>query len=91
MLTKFLSPFQKKPERKSLPKLRLHNSLSDEKEEFVPLGRTVKLYNCGPTAYDEQHIGNLFPPVVANVLARTLRAASAQASAMLDAVAHARD
>ncbi len=54
------------------PKLMLHNSLSGGLERFVPLNGTVKLYNCGPTAYDEQHVGNLFPPVVANVLRRTL-------------------
>ena len=32
------------------------------------------MYNCGPTPYDEQHIGNLFGPVVFNVLRRSLEA-----------------
>jgi cysteinyl-tRNA synthetase len=58
----------------SKPPLRLHNTLSGTTERFEPLGRTVKMYGCGPTAYDEQHVGNLFPPVVANVLHRTLSA-----------------
>jgi cysteinyl-tRNA synthetase len=77
MLKKLLSPFaKKKPKqaRPALPPLMLHNTLSGEKEEFAALGRVVRMYNCGPTAYDEQHIGNLFPPVVANVLRRTLEA-----------------
>ena len=30
------------------------------------------MYNCGPTVYDRQHIGNLRPPVVFNVLRRVL-------------------
>ena len=74
MLKKILKTFAKKPAPKKLPPLMLRNSLSGELEAFEPMGRTVKMYNCGPTAYDEQHIGNLFPPVVANVLSRTLRA-----------------
>lgn len=64
-----------KKQRKSvLPKLLLHNTLSGKLEVFEPLNGVVKMYNCGPTPYDEQHIGNLFPPVVANVLRRTLEA-----------------
>ena len=55
------------------PPLRLHNTLSGTLETFVPLNGTVKMYTCGPTAYDEQHVGNLFPPVVSDILARTLR------------------
>lgn len=54
--------------------LYLHNTLSGKIELFESLNGTVRMYNCGPTAYDEQHIGNLFPPVVANVLHRTLLA-----------------
>ncbi len=54
--------------------LKLRNTLSGELEIFEPLGSTVKLYNCGPTAYDVQHVGNLFPPIVANILRRKLEA-----------------
>ena len=62
--------FKKLP---ALPALRFHNTLSGEREVFVPLlPGQVKMYNCGPTPYDRQHIGNLFPPVVVNVLRRTL-------------------
>jgi cysteinyl-tRNA synthetase len=39
--------------------LRIYNTLSRQKEEFVPLvpGK-VKLYACGPTVYNYFHIGN---------------------------------
>ena len=31
----------------------------------------VGMYNCGPTVYDRQHIGNLYSYVVADVVRRT--------------------
>lgn len=64
-----------KKETGTLPQLQFHNTLSGNLEVFSPLtpGK-VKMYNCGPTAYDRQHVGNLFPPVVANILRRTLEA-----------------
>lgn len=60
--------------KEKLPPLRLRNTLSGQLETFEPLGRTVKMYNCGPTVYDRQHIGNLRPYIFADTLARTLRA-----------------
>ena len=30
------------------------------------------MYNCGPTPYDRQHIGNMVPPMLADILRRTL-------------------
>jgi cysteinyl-tRNA synthetase len=39
--------------------LKLYNTLSRSKEEFIPLDeRNVKMYVCGPTVYDFPHIGN---------------------------------
>jgi cysteinyl-tRNA synthetase len=52
----------------------LHNTLSGKVELFESINGTVRMYNCGPTPYGEQHIGNLFPPVVANVLRNVLEA-----------------
>src|SRR3990167_2389799 len=60
--------------RADLPALLLHNSLSGGLERFEPLSRTVKRYNCGPTVYDRQHIGNLRPYVFADTLRSTLEA-----------------
>ena len=39
--------------------LRVYNSLTREKEEFVPLRPdTVHMYVCGPTVYDHAHLGH---------------------------------
>ena len=63
--------FNKKP---LMPVLRLRNTLSGELEVFEPVNGAVKMYNCGPTVYDRQHIGNLRGAVLANTLKRTLEA-----------------
>jgi len=51
----------------------LSNTLSGKKEEFAPphIG-PVKMYNCGPTVYDVQHIGNLSAFVFAHLLRNML-------------------
>ncbi len=54
--------------------LRLHNTLTRRKEEFVPLDpKNVRMYVCGPTVYDRIHIGNARPFVIFDVLYRLLR------------------
>ena len=53
--------------------LKLFNSYTRELEEFKPLkGKTVTMYNCGPTVYDFAHIGNLRTYLFADILRRTL-------------------
>ncbi len=54
--------------------IQLRNSVSGELSAFKPLEKRVKMYNCGPTVYDRQHIGNLRGAVLANTLRRTLEA-----------------
>ena len=55
--------------------LRLHNTLTRRKEDFVPLDEAhVRMYVCGPTVYDRALIGNARPVVVFDVLYRLLRA-----------------
>ncbi len=40
--------------------LKIYNSLTQQKEEFKPITPgVVKMYVCGPTVYDEPHIGHL--------------------------------
>jgi cysteinyl-tRNA synthetase len=57
-----------------MPELRLHNSLTRQKERFTPLDPgNVRLYVCGPTVYDLAHMGNARPVVVFDVLVRLLR------------------
>jgi cysteinyl-tRNA synthetase len=54
--------------------LRLHNTLTGEKEDFVPFDpAAVRMYVCGPTVYDYAHIGNARPVIVFDVLYRLLR------------------
>jgi cysteinyl-tRNA synthetase len=54
--------------------LRLYNTLTKSKDEFVPLDpKNVRMYVCGPTVYDFAHIGNARPAIVFDVLFRLLR------------------
>ena len=54
--------------------LKLYNTLSRQKEEFIPLDPdNVRMYVCGPTVYDFAHIGNARPVIVFDVLFRLLR------------------
>jgi cysteinyl-tRNA synthetase len=54
--------------------LHLYNTMSRQKEEFVPLDSAhVKMYVCGPTVYDFAHIGNARPMVVFDTLYRLLK------------------
>lgn len=40
-------------------RLKLYNSLTRQKEEFVPSdGNNVYWYSCGPTVYDASHMGH---------------------------------
>src|SRR5947209_4984172 len=57
-----------------MPELYLHNSLTRQRERFIPLDpANVRMYVCGPTVYDLPHLGNARPTVVFDVLARLLR------------------
>ncbi len=59
--------------------LRLHNTLSQTVEPFVPLAdNTVRMYTCGPTVYDFAHIGNFRTFVFYDLLRRWLRASGFQ-------------
>ena len=56
------------------PRLRLYNTLTRAKEDFVPIDpANVRMYVCGPTIYDHAHIGNARPIIVFDVLYRLLR------------------
>lgn len=51
--------------------MKIYNTLSKAKEEFVPLepGK-VKMYVCGPTVYNLIHIGNARPMIVFDTVRR---------------------
>src|SRR4030067_390631 len=56
--------------------LRIYNSLTMKKEEFVPLKEgKVAMYVCGVTVYDRGHIGHARAAVVFDVIFRFLRLA----------------
>jgi cysteinyl-tRNA synthetase len=53
--------------------IKIYNSLTRRKEEFVPLKKgQVGMYVCGPTVYDEPHIGHLRSAYVFDVVRRYL-------------------
>ncbi|MBR3369844.1 MAG: cysteine--tRNA ligase [Rhodobacteraceae bacterium] len=57
-----------------MTKIRLHNSRTRKREDFIPLDpENVRMYVCGPTVYDRAHLGNARPVVVFDVLYRLLR------------------
>ncbi len=54
--------------------LSLYNTLTRQKAIFEPLNAPfVGVYLCGPTVYNEAHVGNARGPVVFDVLTRYLR------------------
>jgi cysteinyl-tRNA synthetase len=54
--------------------IRLHNTLTNRIEPFVPLhAGEVRMYTCGPTVYDFAHIGNFRTFVFQDILRRFLR------------------
>ena len=56
------------------PTLRLYNTLTRTKADFVPIDPSnVRMYVCGPTVYDYAHIGNARPVIVFDLLFRLLR------------------
>ncbi len=58
----------------AIPALMLHNSLTRQLEPFRPVeAGQAKVYTCGPTVYNYQHIGNMRAFLFADTLGRTLR------------------
>lgn len=56
-----------------MSELKLFNTLTREKETFVPLvPGEVRMYSCGPTVYNHPHIGNLRTFLWSDVLRRYL-------------------
>ena len=53
--------------------MKIYNTMTRQKEEFVPLQEgEAKIYACGPTVYNYIHIGNARPICVFDVLRRYL-------------------
>ena len=55
--------------------IRIYNTLTRKKEDFVPLEEgKVRMYVCGPTVYNFIHIGNARPMIVFDTVRRYLEA-----------------
>jgi cysteinyl-tRNA synthetase len=53
--------------------LKIYNTMSRKKEEFQPIqGNRVKLFVCGPTVYDDSHIGHARTYISFDIIARYL-------------------
>ncbi len=54
--------------------LKLFNTLTKTKEDFNPINhKSIKMYACGPTLYNNPHIGNFRPIIVFDILFRILQ------------------
>ena len=53
--------------------LALYNTMTRRQDALLPASdNLIRIYDCGPTVWAEQHIGNLYRYVVSDVLRRTL-------------------
>ncbi|GAQ09455.1 cysteine--tRNA ligase [Aspergillus lentulus] len=65
------------PEAKSrIPPLKIWNSLTRSKNPFIPIdpeGKKVTWYACGPTVYDDAHLGHARNYVSTDIIRRIMR------------------
>ena len=52
--------------------IRIYNTLSSQKEDFVPQGDPVRMYVCGVTPYDSSHVGHAMSYIIFDALRRYL-------------------
>jgi cysteinyl-tRNA synthetase len=53
--------------------MKVYNTLTGQKEEFLPLGREVRMYVCGVTPYDNSHLGHAMSYIIFDVVRRYLK------------------
>ncbi|KAJ5665309.1 uncharacterized protein N7477_007757 [Penicillium maclennaniae] len=59
-----------------LPPLKVYNSLTKSKSPFIPVdpsGKKVTWYACGPTVYDDAHLGHARNYVSTDIIRRIMR------------------
>jgi cysteinyl-tRNA synthetase len=59
-----------------LPKLKIHNSLTRRKDDFVPTdpeGKVVTWYACGPTVYEDAHLGHAKNYISTDIIRRIIK------------------
>ncbi len=52
--------------------MRIYNTISGQKEDFVPNGEVVKMYVCGVTPYASCHIGHAMSYIIFDMIRRYL-------------------
>ena len=68
-----MTPWQKN-ELLQMLEVKLYNSYTNKKEVFKPTNpNAVKIYSCGPTVYNFNHIGNFRSYIFTDVLRRSLK------------------
>ncbi|KAK4097026.1 hypothetical protein N658DRAFT_518904 [Parathielavia hyrcaniae] len=68
-------PPQVQPDTR-LPRLKVYNSLTRSKDDFVPVdptGKVVTGYACGPTVYEDAHLGHARNYVSTDIIRRILK------------------
>jgi cysteinyl-tRNA synthetase len=68
-------PHWEPPASSAPAKLKVWNSLTRTKNDFIPIdveGKVVKWYSCGPTVYDDAHLGHARNYVTIDILRRIL-------------------
>lgn len=64
------------PADSKIPPIRIYNSLTRRFDAFVPIkskDRTVTWYACGPTVYDDAHLGHARNYVSTDIIRRVMR------------------
>ncbi|KAF2858568.1 hypothetical protein K470DRAFT_272319 [Piedraia hortae CBS 480.64] len=62
--------------KEPLHPLKIHNSLTRTKNQFIPIdpeGRKVSWYACGPTVYDDAHLGHARNYVSTDIVRRIMQ------------------
>lgn len=72
-MTKRPNPSWSHPEGVEAPQLHLYNSFTRRKEPFVPQGPVVTWYSCGPTVYDDSHMGHARSYISFDIMRRVLQ------------------
>ncbi|KAJ3189151.1 hypothetical protein HDU85_002776 [Gaertneriomyces sp. JEL0708] len=66
-------PEWQRPTGTSVATLRINNSMTKSKDEFIPVdGKHVGWYSCGPTVYDKSHMGHARAYITFDILRRIM-------------------
>ncbi|KAI0857392.1 cysteinyl-tRNA synthetase [Xylaria cubensis] len=63
------------PRDAQLPRLKIYNSLTRSKDDFVPVdptGKIVTWYACGPTVYEDAHLGHAKNYISTDIIRRIM-------------------